>query len=378
MPNQQAHSRDRVRRIAELAETKPGTALGHLTELPPFLVSEDVETRKLATEAFTNLSRHYPGELRPVVDVILARLDDADSQVRTNLLYTVSYLARWYPQDFHSGTALMVESLQAPGKKERLAAATAVATIAYYRPDIVTPREEALTLLQSLRDEEDIDDDAGFLADSEILEGAIGGLKGGDMASRPLEDDLLPIGKKSNLSKPARVAITSALWIPLAMVTYFLIPYRAFHFLRRSRVRFRSSIADVLVFTLVTTIGYLKHVALLYPLRRAQLYLRRSAIATPSGLVPWFPGKTPVTADHYAEVPDYPEDWEICARYVRQRDDYECRNCSAVGGPRDGSAELHVDHQIPRSKGGEDHPRNLRTLCKECHEARHGRKFSNA
>ncbi|MFC6720311.1 HNH endonuclease [Natrialbaceae archaeon GCM10025896] len=121
------------------------------------------------------------------------------------------------------------------------------------------------------------------------------------------------------------------------------------------------------------SLNYLTHLPLLYPLARGRLYIRQSPIATATRLLPG--GTTPKKADISADVPPYPEDWGTIATLVRQRDGHQCRNCGAVGGPRDGNAELHVDHQVPRSQGGPDDPINLRTLCRGCHEARHGRRF---
>ncbi|WP_394341293.1 HNH endonuclease [Natrarchaeobius chitinivorans] len=74
------------------------------------------------------------------------------------------------------------------------------------------------------------------------------------------------------------------------------------------------------------------------------------------------------------ETRPLPEDWGTRAHLVRHRDGFYCRNCGTGGGPN-GSAELHVDHQVPRSAGGSDEPENLRTLCRGCHEARHARVF---
>lgn len=50
---------------------------------------------------------------------------------------------------------------------------------------------------------------------------------------------------------------------------------------------------------------------------------------------------------------------------VMHRDNFKCCKCGAspAKGP---SVELHVDHIIPWSKGGETVIENLQTLCSKC------------
>jgi hypothetical protein len=50
---------------------------------------------------------------------------------------------------------------------------------------------------------------------------------------------------------------------------------------------------------------------------------------------------------------------------VLQRDRFTCRSCGASPA-KDPSVELHVDHIIPWSKGGETVLDNLQTLCANC------------
>jgi len=368
--------RQQAQRIATLAESDPQAAIGHLSDLPPLLVSDDVATRESASAALLYLSVAAPLELRSTCEAILARLDDSEPLIRANNLCIVSNLATWYPQDFGDGTDLIVASLQSDSKEERIAAALALTKLAYYRPDIVTPREEAVNSLCDVRERDNLDEDEEYHLESDILDGAIQALEGGDMASRPLEDDLVPSGKRAPLSKPARVAITASLWMPLAMASMIFWMYRVLLLMNKVPINSRTSIADTIGVLLRITFEYLKHVTLLYPFSRARLYIRRSAIATPTRLVPWFAGTTPKKSKWYQEAPPYPDEWATVATLVRQRDGHQCRNCGALGGPRQGDTELHVDHQNPRSRGGEDYPKNLRTLCRNCHEARHGRKFN--
>jgi len=49
---------------------------------------------------------------------------------------------------------------------------------------------------------------------------------------------------------------------------------------------------------------------------------------------------------------------------IFKRDSYRCRLCGAF--PEEDDVKLHVDHIIPRSKGGSNDPKNLWTLCSEC------------
>jgi hypothetical protein len=68
---------------------------------------------------------------------------------------------------------------------------------------------------------------------------------------------------------------------------------------------------------------------------------------------------------------EYPADWGSRRRKVYQRDNYTCQNCGAKGGSK-GNAELHAHHIVPKSNGGTHRVSNLKTLCKQCHEAVHG------
>jgi len=369
---QQKEQQEHSTRLLELAKEDPQSALGHLPKLPELLIADDPEVRLNATAVLVQLADYAPLELRSTSEAILARLDDSHPMVRGNILLTITSLSQWYPQDFADGSNLMVTSLSSETQFERIAAASALTQLAYYRPDVVTPRTEALKRLQEVRDRDNLDENEEFLAASEQLDGALQALRGGDMASRPLEDDLVPIGKHATLSKPARVGLTAMLWLPLAFASYVFWFYRFIKLTWRvSKVRPTPAGRAALLTSI--SFSYITHITLLYPLARGRLYIRRSPIATATRLLPG--GTTPKKAKISSEVPPYPEDWATLATLVRQRDGHQCRNCGAVGGPRDGDAELHVDHQVPRSRGGQDDPINLRTLCRGCHEARHGRRF---
>lgn len=50
---------------------------------------------------------------------------------------------------------------------------------------------------------------------------------------------------------------------------------------------------------------------------------------------------------------------------VMQRDNFKCCICGASPA-KDPSVELHIDHIVPWSKGGETTMDNLQTLCSKC------------
>lgn len=51
--------------------------------------------------------------------------------------------------------------------------------------------------------------------------------------------------------------------------------------------------------------------------------------------------------------------WEDLKREIFRRDSYTCVYC----GHRGNVLTLHVDHVVPRSRGGTDDPANLTTGC---------------
>lgn len=54
---------------------------------------------------------------------------------------------------------------------------------------------------------------------------------------------------------------------------------------------------------------------------------------------------------------------------ILERDHFRCRACGHSVRSRT-HAKLHVDHIIPRCRGGTNDPSNLRTLCSECNLGR--------
>ncbi|MBQ1207602.1 MAG: HNH endonuclease [Lachnospiraceae bacterium] len=50
---------------------------------------------------------------------------------------------------------------------------------------------------------------------------------------------------------------------------------------------------------------------------------------------------------------------------VLKRDNFKCCACGASPA-KDPNIELHIDHILPWSKGGETKPDNLQTLCSRC------------
>jgi hypothetical protein len=62
-------------------------------------------------------------------------------------------------------------------------------------------------------------------------------------------------------------------------------------------------------------------------------------------------------------------DWHQIREAVLERDNYRCTDCTK---PKEAVESFHIDHNVPRGRGGSDRFTNLRTLCKRCHEAKHG------
>lgn len=60
--------------------------------------------------------------------------------------------------------------------------------------------------------------------------------------------------------------------------------------------------------------------------------------------------------------------WRALKNTIIERDHHQCVDCGS-------DVNLTVDHIIEGSLGGSNEPDNLQTLCKDCHEDKHGRKF---
>ncbi len=66
----------------------------------------------------------------------------------------------------------------------------------------------------------------------------------------------------------------------------------------------------------------------------------------------------------------YDRKWQKRRIMVLKRDYYLCQD-KECGRPVGASG--HVDHIIPKAKGGTDDMDNLQTLCRECHSVKTGR-----
>ena len=62
---------------------------------------------------------------------------------------------------------------------------------------------------------------------------------------------------------------------------------------------------------------------------------------------------------------------------VLQRDNFSCRACGASPA-KNPDVELHIDHILPWSKGGETENNNLQTLCSKCNLGKSNHEYSMA
>lgn len=70
--------------------------------------------------------------------------------------------------------------------------------------------------------------------------------------------------------------------------------------------------------------------------------------------------------NHHESIHKTKRDVNLRMRFiVMQRDNFKCCVCGASPA-KDPSVELHIDHIIPWSKGGETTLQNLQTLCSKC------------
>ena len=66
---------------------------------------------------------------------------------------------------------------------------------------------------------------------------------------------------------------------------------------------------------------------------------------------------------------NYPDNWSTIIKQIKRRDKYTCRKCFKKHPASSGYLQVH--HIIPLSKGGNNDPSNLITLCKRCHVVEH-------
>ncbi len=59
--------------------------------------------------------------------------------------------------------------------------------------------------------------------------------------------------------------------------------------------------------------------------------------------------------------------WDRLRRFVHARDKGECREC----GRKVSFRKFNCHHVLEVSQGGTNHPTNLVTLCRACHEKKH-------
>lgn len=370
-------ARTRLNRFKQLVQDDPATVVGHTDEIKEYIYSENDETRRQAMELTSRLAMATPLEIPELVPACITRLDDIDDDIRCSALQASYHLAGWYPDAFVTATDVITASLEARARDEQIYAVMTLSQIAVQRPDLVTPRKQALAKLEELSSQVDFAEQVRRTLRQEdrwetenLVADAITALRGSDLASRPLEADLASTPRSTKLSKPARVGIQSFVWgavlIPLLLVLPMII-------LLRLVWRYRHLTPG----QRLAALGWqAKKLKFFVKPARATLYLRSSYWPTPTQIVPLLPGRSPTSDNWRVQTGELPDDWHVIARRVRQRDGYRCRNCGRGGGPN-GTAELHIDHQTPRSRHGSNHPTNLRTLCRSCHEARHARTFES-
>lgn len=62
--------------------------------------------------------------------------------------------------------------------------------------------------------------------------------------------------------------------------------------------------------------------------------------------------------------------WQELRRQVWERDSGRCQGSYCRDAPPLPLEQVHIDHRLPRARGGTDHLGNLRTLCRRCHVLR--------
>jgi|GraSoiStandDraft_50_1057286.scaffolds.fasta_scaffold353943_2 5-methylcytosine-specific restriction endonuclease McrA len=66
--------------------------------------------------------------------------------------------------------------------------------------------------------------------------------------------------------------------------------------------------------------------------------------------------------------------WQRLRAYVVKRDGYRCTQTDCPTPDRGYGGRLVAGHIVPRSKGGADHPSNVRTFCSFCDGRWHSEK----
>lgn len=61
----------------------------------------------------------------------------------------------------------------------------------------------------------------------------------------------------------------------------------------------------------------------------------------------------------------YGREWDKLRKRILTRDKHLCQECKRNGRIATGN---HVDHIVPKAKGGTDAEDNLRAICKPCHD----------
>jgi len=347
--------------VQQLARHNPSEALSYLPTIRNGFTEPDVQERRAAVKTVVSLSAIYPYEVRDTVTALLTRLDDVDANVRVNTIIAVSNLAKWYPQDFGGTADLLNQSLDVDNEYEVAAAGAALVEIGRQRPDLVTPREEVLSRLKEIQQGQRLEcpPDGAPDVDYDKLQEAVEALEGGDLASRPLEEDLSPVGRRTPLSSPARVGIIAALWFPLIIISVGIFCARLIQEVTAEEQYKKKKNEPV------------KHLKFFISFHRARLYLRQSTYPTPAQIMPLLPGTAPEPPKPDEDAPAKPPEWNEITAAVWERDDCQCRNCQKeVGASKEGDA--YIDMKTPAENGGAYEPPNLRTLCFDCQQARYG------
>ena len=78
------------------------------------------------------------------------------------------------------------------------------------------------------------------------------------------------------------------------------------------------------------------------------------------------------------KFPKYSSRWSKVSKEIKDRDNYTCRRCGAVGKQRGGVVVVQAAHVVPRSQGGRDTVKNGITLCVACHAGSKGHSHMRA